>query len=77
MQPWNSSNQYMLEVYPENIHARVWQSVQGMIFHGDGFLPIHFAAQRERTEILAFLLMRDPDAASRKVLYAPFPVPQS
>eukprot|EP00574_Skeletonema_japonicum_P004510 CAMPEP_0201718608 /NCGR_PEP_ID=MMETSP0593-20130828/4083_1 /ASSEMBLY_ACC=CAM_ASM_000672 /TAXON_ID=267983 /ORGANISM="Skeletonema japonicum, Strain CCMP2506" /LENGTH=789 /DNA_ID=CAMNT_0048208949 /DNA_START=76 /DNA_END=2445 /DNA_ORIENTATION=+ len=69
--------QYMLEVYPESIHARVWESTQGMIFNGDGFLPIHCAAKGNSTEILEFLLMHDPDAAPRKVLYPPFPVPES
>jgi len=69
--------QYMLEVYPESIRARKWESVHGMIFNEDGYLPIHCAAKGQSTEILEFLLMSDPDAASMKVLYPPFPVPES
>ena len=60
---------YMLEVYPESIQARIWQSRQGHIFNGDGNLPIHCAAEGGRKETIEFLLSLDPDAASKKVLY--------
>ena len=60
---------YMLELYPESIQARIWQSRQGHIFSGDGYLPIHCAAARGRKETIEFLLSLDPDAASKKVLY--------
>jgi len=60
---------HMLELYPESIQARIWQSSQGIIFNGDGYLPIHCAAARGRKETIEFLLSLDPDAASKKVLY--------